>query len=481
MPRLITSLSISTFASLALGIGLVCGLSTPGHAQYVKRSADARITIVVKQANTVFLNRPAKKVFVAAPDIADVDASTPGRLIIYGKKSGTTTVIVSDTSGGEQSFRVTVERPIQQILAAAQAAAPYGQIDIVDRPNGVVVTGQVSNPAEADAVRSAVRAFLAETDRLDFQVRLTGSVQVNLRIRIAEVSKRVSSAFGLNWGAVALSGNMQLGLLTGRAPVTDTLSGANVARTFNRSTTGDNSVGLSYSNAAGTTDIATVIDALKAEGLVTILAEPNLTTSSGSRANFLAGGEFPVPMSTGSGDNPQVTVEWKPYGVKVDFTPTVLDGNRMTIKVNSEVSELSTIGAVKVNNISIPSVSVRRIDTTVDLASGQSFAIAGLFKKNAAGAMNSLPGLGELPIIGALFRSKSFQRDETELVIMVTPYIVRPVDRENDVRLPTDGVEPASDLEQLLLGKLTKEDVRKLLAKPSKAKNISTQQPEPKE
>ncbi len=343
------------------------------------------------------------------------------------------------------------------------------------------MTGQVSNPAEADAVRSAVRAFLAETDRLDFQVRLTGSVQVNLRIRIAEVSKRVSSAFGLNWGAVALSGNMQLGLLTGRAPVTNTLSGANVTRTFNGSSLGDNSVGLSYSNAAGTTDIATVIDALKAEGLVTILAEPNLTTSSGSRANFLAGGEFPVPMSTGSGDSPQITVEWKPYGVKVDFTPTVLDGNRMTIKVNSEVSELSTIGAVKVNNISIPSVSVRRIDTTVDLASGQSFAIAGLFKKNAAGAMNSLPGLGEIPIIGALFRSKSFQRDETELVIMVTPYIVRPVDRENDVRLPTDGVEPASDLEQLLLGKLTKEDVRKLFAKPSKAKNISTQQPEPKE
>ncbi|MEY3658773.1 MAG: hypothetical protein RL425_1534, partial [Pseudomonadota bacterium] len=262
--------------------------------------------------------------------------------------------------------------------------------------------------------------------------------------------------------------------------ISDTISGTSVTRTFNRSAAGDSSVGLSYRNSAGTTDIATVIDALKAEGLVTILAEPNLTTSSGSRANFLAGGEFPVPMSTGNGDNPQITVEWKPYGVKVDFTPTVLDDNRMTIKVNSEVSELSTIGAVKVNNISIPSVSVRRIDTTVDLASGQSFAIAGLFKKNSAGAMNSLPGLGELPIIGALFRSKSFQRDETELVIMVTPYIVRPVDHEKDVRLPTDGVEPASELEQLLLGKLTKEDVRKLLKKPTKASTTSAQQPEPK-
>ncbi len=146
--------------------------------------------------------------------------------------------------------------------------------------------------------------------------------------------------------------------------------------------------------------------------------------------------------------------------MKVDFTPIVLDEDRMTIKVNSEVSELSNIGAVKVNNISIPSISVRRVDTTVDLASGQSFAIAGLFKNNMGGTVSGLPGLSNLPILGALFRSKDFQRDESELVILVTPYIVRPVDRESDLRLPTDDVTPASDAEQIFLGKLTKEELR---------------------
>ncbi len=458
---------------------LLLACPAPAAAQYVKSKPDAALSVETRQASTIMLARPAKKVFVAAPEIADVDATNAGRITVYGKKPGTTTIIISDAVGGEQIFRIRVERPIRQMLAAAQAAVPAAQINIVDRPDGVTITGEAAHPADADAIKAAVRAYLAEADKLDFRMRLTGSVQVNLRIRIAEVSRRVSSAFGINWGAATLDGTTQIGLLTGRLPTADVTVDKVTTRQFARSEIGDSSLGVRYRTPSGNTDIAGLIDALKAEGLATILAEPNLTTSSGSRANFLAGGEFPVPMSTGQGDNARITVEWKPFGVRVDFTPVVLDENRMTIKVNSEVSELSSVGAVKVNNISIPSVSVRRVDTTVDLASGQSFAIAGLFKKNAGGTMNTLPGLGEIPIIGALFRSKSFQRDESELVIMVTPYIVRPVDQESAIKLPTDNVDPASDLQQILLGKMTKQDVRKLLDGPPRPKKAKTPKPSP--
>ena len=453
---------ISLFVPAACASAALFALTaTPATAQYVKRTTDGVVKVDVRHSATIFLPRSAKKVFVAAPDIADVDATTSNRIIVFGKKVGSTSVVISDAGGNEHSYVITVGRSVQQMLNAAEAAVPGVQVKIQDQPKGVMVTGKVASPAEAAALRAAIRGFLTDEEQLDFQVKMTGSVQVNLRVRIAEVSRRVSSSLGLNWGATVLDNNSKFGLLTGRAPITLTDSGAGAAplREFSRSTTGDSTIGFNYRSPSGNTDIAALIDALKSRGLATILAEPNLTTSSGSRANFLAGGEFPVPMSTGRGDNAQITVEWKPFGVKVDFTPIVLDDDRMTIKVNSEVSELSSIGAVRVNNISIPSVSVRRVDTTVDLASGQSFAIAGLFKKNMGGSVSGLPGLGDLPILGALFRSKEFQRDESELVILVTPYIVRPVDRESDLRLPTDDVTPASDAEQIFLGKLTKEEL----------------------
>ncbi len=199
-------------------------------------------------------------------------------------------------------------------------------------------------------------------------------------------------------------------------------------------------------------NVSALIDALQTEGLVTILAEPNLTAISGETANFLAGGEFPVPVSQGL---QQVTIEWKRFGVSIDFTPTVLDANRLSIKVRPEVSELTTVGAVTVNNIQIPGLAVRRADTTVELASGQSFAIAGLFQNNVTTDVQRVPWLGDVPILGALFRSDSFQRNESELVIIVTPYIVQPAERTSDLKLPSEGIAYTSDLERMLLGRLT--------------------------
>ena len=198
--------------------------------------------------------------------------------------------------------------------------------------------------------------------------------------------------------------------------------------------------------------MSALLDALQSEGLVSILAEPNLTTISGEPANFLAGGEFPVPVSQSL---QEVTVEWKRFGVSIDFTPVVLSPNRISIKVRPEVSELSDTGAVTINSIKIPGLAVRRAETTVELASGQSFAIAGLFQNNVSNEIKRFPGIGDVPILGALFRSSSFQRHESELVIVVTPYIVKPAASASALHLPNENVVFASDMEQLLLGRLT--------------------------
>jgi pilus assembly protein CpaC len=200
--------------------------------------------------------------------------------------------------------------------------------------------------------------------------------------------------------------------------------------------------------------------------LVTLLSEPNLTTTSGEPASFLAGGEFPVPVAQGL---QEVTIEWKRFGVSVEFTPTVLDANRINVKVRPEVSELSATGSVTLDNITIPALAVRRADTTVELASGQSFAIAGLFQNNVQNQVQQMPWLGDLPVLGALFRSASFQRNESELVIIVTPYVVAPASGPGELHLPTEGIIFASDLEQLLLGRLTTTEGKVATPEPASA------------
>jgi pilus assembly protein CpaC len=233
--------------------------------------------------------------------------------------------------------------------------------------------------------------------------------------------------------------------LTGRVPVG---SFGNFLR--DPSTNMLDSIGVGYQS--GSTNLSALLDALQNEGLVTVLAEPNLTAISGETASFLAGGEFPIPISQG---NLQISIEFKRFGVSVDFTPVVLDANRITVKVRPEVSELSTVGAVVIDSIQIPSLAVRRAETTVELASGQSFAIAGLFQNNVSNSIQQLPWLGDVPVLGALFRSLNFQRSESELVIIVTPYIVKPVSQTSDLHLPTEGIVFPSDLELALRGRLT--------------------------
>ena len=421
----------------------------PGDARAVETVPATPLVLEVDAAKMVVMREPAATVFVANPDIADVQV--PGlpnttKFVIYGKKPGSTTVFTIGRSGNVSSYAVAVRRPAGQIAAALSEAAPSAQVGVTGAPNGITVSGSAESPRDAQRLKATAKQYLGEKDGLNFPVGVTSATQVNLRVRIAEVSRNADKEFGFNWNALSNSGRLAIGLLTGRPSLATSFGN------FSPSPSGLNSIGVGYQNTSGTTNISGLIDALATEGLVTVLAEPNLTAISGESASFLAGGEFPVPVPQGL---QQITIEWKKFGVSLDFTPTVLDANRLSIKVRPEVSELTTAGSVVISGTTIPGLAVRRAETTVELASGQSFAIAGLFQNNASNQFQKLPWMGDIPILGALFRSTKFLHNETELVIIVTPYIVQPVAQAGDLHLPTDGIVFAGDLERVLLGRMT--------------------------
>ena len=389
---------------------------------------------------------PGATVFIANPDIADVQSPGNRRVIVIGKKYGRTSLYVFTAMGVASRYTVVVHRGAAAVAEALRAVAPGASIEVVRAPGGMTVSGHVTSPAQAEDLKAAAGQFLGDKEPLNFAVTIDGPTQVNLRVRVAEVSRSVTRNLGFNWNSVFNNGSFAVGLMTGRAGISSAL-GQFVAAT------GQGALGVGY--ASGNVDLSAVVDALESTGLITILAEPNLTAISGASASFLSGGEFPVPISSTLG---QVSVEWKKFGISVDFTPTVLDANRISIHVRPEVSELSDTGAVVINGFKVPSLEVRRAETTVELASGQSFAIAGLFQNNISSQIQKFPGLGNLPILGALFRSSSFQKNQSELVIIVTPYIVRPVDKPDDLHLPTEGVTFSSSLEQILQGRLMAAD-----------------------
>jgi pilus assembly protein CpaC len=428
---------------LPIAAAILIALSTmAAHAADVTMS---KILIEVDKAEVIRLPQPAAKVFVADPDIADLRVLDPSSIIVFGKKAGTTSVLAFSRSGGTKRYIVEVERQTSNIEQTIEHAVPGADVGVASTPNGVTISGGVRSPHDALILKKTASQFLSDKEQMAMNVGVSGSTQVNLRVRVAEVSRNVVKFLGFNWDAVFNNGRIAVGLLTGRQPVT---TFGNFIR--DPSTNQYDSLGLGYQS--GPASVSTLIDALQTEGLVTILAEPNLTTTSGEPASFLAGGEFPVPVAQSL---QEVTIEWKRFGVSIEFTPTVLDAHRINIKVRPEVSELSATGSVTLDGITVPALAVRRADTTVELASGQSFAIAGLFQNNVQNQIQQMPWLGDVPVLGALFRSASFQRNESELVIIVTPYVVQPASGPGELHLPTEGIVFASDLEQLLLGRLT--------------------------
>jgi len=403
------------------------------------------ISLEAGTGRVVTLDAAAASVFAADPRVAEVRPATPSTLFILGVGAGRTTIAAIDVEGIPIAQYDVMVQPSSFAASQAQATIakllPGGGIRVSSRPSGLVVEGSPRTPAEAEQALRVARDFAPAGQTVESRLSISSSVQVNLRVRIAEVSRNVIRQLGVNWtGFAELGRYAAIGIATAN-PLADTTVPASLI-----------GAGYNFNTPGHTVDINALIDAMAQDQLVHVLAEPNLTATSGETASFLVGGEFPIPVAQ---QNNEVTIEFKQYGISLAFVPTVMSAGRINMKVRPEVSQLTNVGAVRLgvgnSSIQVPALTVRRAETTVELSSGQSFAIAGLLSDASTQTANALPGIGEVPILGALFRSNSFQRNETELVIVITPYLVNGVAKPTQVKLPTDGWRPPTDLERLLL------------------------------
>jgi pilus assembly protein CpaC len=428
---------VLALAVLALGICL-------GSTAVMAQSADRNQTIEVNSGRVIDLPRPAKEIFVANPDIADVQVNSPNTVYVYGRAPGQTSIFAVGAGGRKElELSVVVTPDLQRLTGDIRSVLPGERIDVRPLDAGVALVGNVSSPSAAANAQAIATAYLGKDARILNLLSVTAPSQVSLRVRVAEVSRQVSDQLGINWNSVINSNHFAFGLANGRQ-IVDTTTGA-----FQYLTDGTYSTAFGYRSKH--VNVNAMLDALQSESLVTILAEPNLTAISGQTASFLAGGEFPVPVAQ---DNDRTTIEFKEFGVRLSFTPTIIDSDQINLRVRPEVSQLTDEGAITVDNLRIPALATRRAETTVELGSGQSFVIAGLLQNNLTTNVDRYPGLGSLPVIGALFRSQSFQRNQSELIIIVTPYIVRPVTSATALSVPMDGLAPTMQGQRNLTGKL---------------------------
>jgi pilus assembly protein CpaC len=398
-----------------------------------------RITLEVNKGTLVRLTGPAATVFVANPDIADVQVKSPTLVYISAKAPGETVIYAVDASDNVLlNSSILVEHDVSRLRSSLRQLAPGERVSADSVDGNLVLSGVVSDAGQADKVRALAASIAGEAKGSQVINRMTVATpnQVNLQVRIAEVDVTKLNEIGVNWSKIGTNLSFQTA-----NPV---------------STAGETPNFLRVGHILGQAVSAT-IQALTDEGFITSLAEPNLTAMSGQTASFLAGGEFPVPI-TGSaattGGVPTITVEFKSFGVSLAFTPTIIDAQHLNLRVRPEISELTTTGEVSVpitsnQVVTIPALTVRRAETSVELASGESFALAGLLMHTSQQLVSKVPWIGDIPVIGAVFRSDRFQRAETDLVVIVTPYLVQPV--QTRVAAPTDGLKLPNDFQRVFL------------------------------
>mgnify|MGYP002630222918 CR=1 FL=1 len=431
--------------------------AVPGrHAAAQSDASQPTLSLNVNAGELVRLPRPAAKIFIADPEIVDFQAASNKSLLVFGRKAGQTTLYALSANDDVILQRhITVRHDVSQIQQLIDDELPSSGIRVRSTSAGIVLAGRVETTQHADQANRIAQGFVEKKESIINQLAVTSPTQVNIRVRVVEMSREVTRRFGFNWDAAFDVGSTVLGIATGRtvgaaAGVGIPGTGFPFARDPTLAGTGGGSAFGGHRSSGVQVD--GMIDALAQENLVTILAEPNLTALSGETASFIAGGEFPIPIAQ---DADKITIEFKQFGVVLDFTPTVLCPDRISLRVRPEVSELTNEGAITLGVITIPAITLRRTETTIEVASGQSFAIAGLLQDETRSNISKFPGLGDIPVLGALFQSESFQRNETELVIIATAYLVQP-NSKGDFADPLQGFEPPTDLERILSGKLAR-------------------------
>ena len=444
----------TALAALALGLGSVTA-AAPANAGPVAARPSETLNLSQGTGTLVRLSSPMTDVFVANDQIADVQVRSSTQLYVFGKRSGETTIYAT-TAGGKVAYaaNVRVGSNTGSLDEMMRLAMPDAAIQVTPMNNLVLLTGTVANPNDVEEAQRLVQAYVGTGMQVVSRLRSATPLQVMLKVKIAEVNRSLVKQIGVNLLSRDGTSGFQFGIGQGNpgtfatpaVPAVGTTPGTPAKGNIFNAIAGGTTLGFA-SKLLGL-DILSTLDLAETDGLVTTLAEPNLTALSGETASFLAGGEFPVPISQSLG---AITIEYKQYGVGLAFTPFVLADGRISMRVRPEVSELSNEGTIRLNGFNVPALTTRRAETTVELGSGQSFMIAGLLRNASTNDVSKAPFLGDLPIIGALFRSTKFRRSETELVIIVTPYLVRPT--SGRLATPTDGFRAPTDGQRVFLNK----------------------------
>ena len=475
--------ALGTALAAGLAFGLVAALPGQALAAPMTGQPSDTVTLSLGRGQVVHLPSPMSDLFVADEKVADVQVRSPNQLYVFGKNAGETTVYATNKAGQTvYSANIRVGTNYNTVGAMLKMAMPDASITATPMNGLVLLTGTVASPGDVEEAQVLVQAFVGKETQVVSRIRTATPLQVNLHVKIAEVSRELSKEIGVNLLTRDTTGGFQFNIAQGRnfgsignadistLPKLDAssafglptgslslpfdpksgqfLTSGGTAIDFKNLGIGAGKTALGIAGRLFGVDVASALDLAEADGLVTTLAEPNLTALSGETASFLAGGEVPIPISQALGT---VSVEYKQYGVSLAFTPTVLADGRISMRVRPEVSELSTAGAVTLNGFSVPGFTTRRAETTIELGSGQAFMIGGLLRNTHSNSTNKAPFLGDLPILGSLFRSNAFRRNETELVIVVTPYLVKPVNA-NQIALPTDGYKAPTDFERVVGG-----------------------------
>lgn len=447
----------------------------------VGQGASQSLTLPRGESAVIELPVDARDVLVSNPAVADAVIHNPRRIVLMGIAAGQTDARFFDASGRQiLSLSVRVGQSTGALEETLSRLIPDGSIRVEAVNNSLVLTGHVANPGDSERAQRIAAQFVERPEQVLNLLSVTGSDQVMLRVQVIEVQRHAIKQLGFDTGAVlgqvggpqylfnsnatfGVNGGLLGGVTGGYRYDTTTQPIAASPDDCQDSVVVDggnlgNCVGTGRAGSSGLNQANGLIRAFERVGLVRTLAEPNLTTVNGAPAEFLAGGEFPVPVGRDSDGN--ILTEYKRYGVSLAFTPVVLSGGRISLQISTEVSELTsqgalTIGAGTNTAITLPGLNVRRASNTVELPSGGSMMIAGLLQESTRQNIDSLPGVTNLPVLGSLFRSRDYLSGETELVILVTPYLVGPTSPDR-LQTPADGLQIASDAETILLGRLNR-------------------------
>jgi pilus assembly protein CpaC len=409
------------------------------------------LALGIGKSVVIDLPRDIKDVLVADPKIANAVIPSAQRAYIIGAAVGQTNIVFFDSAGVQMAaYDIAVKRDLNGVRAALRQALPYAGVQIEGVGDGVMLTGSVSSPIEAQQAGELAARLVGGPEKVVNSIAVRGRDQVMLKVTVAEVQRNIIKQMGID-----LNASMNYGTAVVN------FNNSNPFTALGRPLVNDNLTSVS-ALTKGLPSVTATLRAMENAGVIRTLAEPNLTAISGESATFIAGGEFPFPTGVtcqaapGGGTGPcSPSISFKKFGISLNFTPVVLTEGRISLRVMTEVSEISLENSITITGTTVPSIKTRRAETTLEIPSGGSMAMAGLIQEQTKQAINGLPGLDQLPVLGQLFRSQDFVNNQTELMVLVTPYVVRAV-AQQELSRPDDGFASASDPQSVLLGRINR-------------------------